>query len=293
MSLLTVRAYGFDLVSLIRWLKANLKTFKTLDQKEFLLFIYFLREVPLAPASINRQISTATCFYRFLYAKDPKWQHAIPVRYRRGKYSRSNFGSRFRVKDSRKLIEPLKRQEIDRLTQKLGPYRDRAIVTLMLFCGLRCMEVRGLKIKDIDFEEGSLRVIGKGNKERLLPLSPDVAASIQKYLKFQRPENTPTDHVFVVLKGKNRGSPLTAAGLRSLFRYHRKISGVTQANPHRLRHTFGIEMVRAGVKLATLQKMLGHTHIETTMRYINLSMQDLTDEYHRAITSIKTRYENL
>ncbi len=291
MSLLTVRAYGFDLVSLIRWLVATCKKFSALDQRDFLLFIQSLHDNRLAPASINRRISTTTCFYRFLYAKDPKWQYTLPVRHRRGRYAPRS--SRFRVKNHRKLIDPLKTADIDKLTKNISQNRDITIVSLMLFCGLRCMEVRGLQIKDIDFEGKFFRVIGKGNKERLLPLSDDVAAAIRTYIRLERPENSKTDHLFLTAKGKTRGSPLTAEGLRAVFRYHRKISGVSHANPHRLRHTFGIEMIRAGVRLPILQKMMGHTHIETTMKYVNLSMKDIADEYQKALASIQARYENL
>ena len=76
---------------------------------------------------------------------------------------------------------------------------------------------------------------------------------------------------------------MTAAGLRSLFRHHRLISRVPQANPHRLRHTFGADMVRAGISLPALMHLMGHAHIQTTMLYVQIAPQDVWREYARAV----------
>jgi site-specific recombinase XerD len=108
----------------------------------------------------------------------------------------------------------------------------------MLFSGLRSAEVLGLEVKDIDIGRGWVRVIGKGDKERRVPLDPDIASLIQSYLLAERPE-TNARALFVVLKGPHRGQPLTAAGLRRIFRYHRERAGVAAGHPHALRHSFG------------------------------------------------------
>jgi len=82
---------------------------------------------------------------------------------------------------------------------------------------------------------------------------------------------------------------MTPAGLRSLFRHHRATSGVPPANPHRFRHTFGADMVRSGVSLPALQRLMGHAHIHTTLLYIQLTPQDVFDEYSRAVAQIAKR----
>jgi site-specific recombinase XerD len=116
----------------------------------------------------------------------------------------------------------------------------------------------------------------------VLPLPAETVEALQSYLRLERPwTNSPS--LFVSLKGPHRGQPLTPAGLRSLFRHHRSCSQVPHANPHRLRHTFGADMVRAGVSLPALQHLMGHSHIHTTMLYVQLAPQDVWREYARAV----------
>jgi site-specific recombinase XerC len=117
--------------------------------------------------------------------------------------------------------------------------RDRAIAGLMLFSGLRSAEVLGLAVADVDIPRGWIKVIGKGDKERRVPLDPDVATLIQAYLLAGRPD-TASRALFVVAKGPNRGQPLTTAGLRTIFRYHRGKAAVPAGHPHALRHSFVI-----------------------------------------------------
>ena len=109
----------------------------------------------------------------------------------------------------------------------------------MLYCGLRSAEVLGMNVTDADIGGRWVQVTGKGNRERRVPLDSDVASVIQAYLLAERPETAST-RLFIVAKGPHRGQPLTAAGLRRIFRYHREISGVAAGNPHVLRHIFVI-----------------------------------------------------
>ena len=126
----------------------------------------------------------------------------------------------------------------------------------------------------------------KGRKKRLLPVPAEILDVLGQYLHLERPlANTPA--VFVCLKGHSRGQPMTVAGLRSLFRHHRLRSRIPDANPHRLRHTFGADMVRAGMSLPALQHLMGHSQIHTTMLYVQLAPQDVWREYARAIEKRK------
>ncbi len=156
----------------------------------------------------------------------------------------------------------------------------------MLLDGLRSREVLALELEDVQLADGQMRVRGKGNKQRLLPLPPDILEVLRHYLSVERPlTNTPA--LFVCLKGLQRGRPITAAGLRSLFRHHRVRSRISHANPHRLRHTCATDMVRAGMSLPALQKLMGHSQIQTTMLYVELAPQDVWREYARAIEKRK------
>jgi site-specific recombinase XerD len=158
----------------------------------------------------------------------------------------------------------------------------------MVFCGLRAGEVLSLQVKDVDIGARWLLVHGKGSKERRVPLDVDVAGMIQTYLLAERPETTSTT-LFVVAKGAHRGQPLTAAGLRRIFRYHREKSGVPTGHPHALRHTFGTALAEAGVDLAVMQALLGHAHIDTTSRYVHLAPAHVKAEFDAARERQRTR----
>ena len=160
--------------------------------------------------------------------------------------------------------------------------RDLALVGLMLYNGLRSGEALAVQLADVRLAEGQILVRGKGNKQRLLPLPQDVGQVLQKYLWLERPP-TPSPALFICLKGRRRGAALSLAGLRSLFRYHRRTSEIPQANPHRFRHTFGADMVRAGISLPALQQLMGHAQIRTTLRYVHLAPEDVWRAYRNAL----------
>jgi site-specific recombinase XerD len=148
--------------------------------------------------------------------------------------------------------------------------------------GLRSSEVLALNRDDVLLSEAQLRVCGKGNKLRFLPLAPETTQLLDHYLRLERP-NPCTAALFVSLKGPARGARMTLAGLRSLFRYHRRITGVKLANPHRFRHTFASDMVRAGVSLPALMQLMGHADIQTTLVYVHITPQDVYLQYARAV----------
>jgi site-specific recombinase XerD len=130
--------------------------------------------------------------------------------------------------------------------------------------------------------EAQLRIPGKGNKFRLLPLAPETVQLLNHYLRLERP-NPCSVALFVSLKGRARGTRMTAAGLRSLFRYHRQGTGIQLANPHRFRHTFASDMIRAGMSLPALMRLMGHEDIQTTLLYVQVTPQDVYLEYARAV----------
>jgi site-specific recombinase XerD len=146
---------------------------------------------------------------------------------------------------------------------------------------LRSAEVLGLKVRDVDIGRGWVQVIGKGDKERRVPLDPDVASLIQTYLLAKRPETT-SSALFVVAKGAHRGQPLSPAGLRTIFRYHRAKAGVPAGHPHALRHSFGTALAEAGVDLAVIQALMGHDHVDSAAAYIHLAPAHLRSAYDTA-----------
>jgi len=189
--------------------------------------------------------------------------------------------SRLRVKEPKLTIVPLSVDEVAHFWSSFRYARDLAIVGLMLMHGLRSAEVLALNPEDVLLSEGQLRVRGKGSKLRFLPLAPETTQLIDHYLRLERPDPC-SAALFVALKGPARGQRMTPAGLRSLFRHHRRATGIQLANPHRFRHTFGSDMVRAGISLPALMQLMGHADIQTTLHYVQVSPQDVYLQYARA-----------
>ena len=302
LSPLTVRAYAFDLVAVYRWLGATSRTLDKLTQTDLLNFVTHERRRGAQPASINRRLSTCTLLHRFWYPHGVPLAEgtSAPAPYYRGPGRDRRLGLHLlpkrrdlalRVKQPQKLVTPLRAEQVRHFLQSLRRYRDLAIVHLMLLCGLRSREVLFLRLGDVSLLESSVRVWGKGSKERLVPLAQLAAVSIQQYFKHERPRQGVGDFLFVCLQGKRRGMGMTPAGLRSVFRSHRKPCALRNANPHRFRHTFGTDMARGGVSLSVLQKLMGHSSAEQTLRYINLSLADVADAFRVAAAQIQKRYD--
>jgi integrase/recombinase XerD len=190
--------------------------------------------------------------------------------------------SRLRVRVPKRQIVPLSVEEVARFWSSFRTARDLAIVGLMLLQGLRSAEVLALKEDDVLLCEAQLRVRGKGNKLRFLPLAPETVQLLHHYRRLERP-NPCTAALFVSLKGPARATRMTLAGLRSLFRYHRQRTGIRLANPHRFRHTFASDMVRGGISLPALMQLMGHADIQTTLRYVQVTPQDVYLQYARAV----------
>lgn len=299
----TVRSYAFDLVSILRWLERSSVPFDELDDAELLAFVADQKAGEASPSSINRRLCTCRLMYRFLTDNEmPRGRHATtPGPHYRGPGRDKNLGLhavrrpgrlKLRVKEPRTLVEPLTTEQVRSFLATLKRYRDLGLVYLMLLCGLRSREVLRIRLPDLDLDDSRLRIRGKGGKERLMPLAHTVVTVVRSYLELERPPKISTARLFVVLKGKRRGQPMTPAGLRHIFRYRRQSKALSNANAHRFRHTFGADMARAGVRLPVLQKMMGHAHAETTLLYINLSMADIAKEYRKAAKRIQRRYRD-
>jgi integrase len=190
--------------------------------------------------------------------------------------------SRLRVKVPKRNIVPLSVNEVARFWSSFRTARDLAIVGLMLLQGLRSAEVLALNRDDALLSEAQLRVRGKGNKFRFLPLAPETVQLLEHYLHLERP-NPCSTALFVSLKGRARGARMTPAGLRSLFRHHRQTTSIKLANPHRFRTTFASDMIRAGMSLPALMQLMGHSDIQTTLLYVEVTPQDVYLQYARAV----------
>lgn len=309
----TVRSYAYDLLAFARWLAGEQLALEQVRVDVLLRFLTFCRTaampdqpggnvIPIrsgraagyAPATVNRRMAAISGLFSFREMRDPAAVNPVP----RGGATRPRAGgersgllahlggrpkdrSRLRVREPRRLPRGLDRAEVTALLGSLRTDRDRAVAGLMLFSGLRSAEVLGLAVGDVDIPRGWVRVIGKGDKERRVPLDPDVAGLVQTYLLAERPQ-TESSALFVVAKGPSRGQPLTPSGLRAIFRYHRAKAGVPAGHPHALRHSFGTALAEAGVDLAVLQALMGHDHVDSSAAYIHLAPAHVRAAYDAA-----------
>jgi site-specific recombinase XerD len=291
LSLRSLRAYGYDLLHFARWwLQGPPQSLLEMNESTLLDYVrdQLDQEPKPTPQTINHRLDVLRSLYRFhsgnpLPAGSGHFQHVYLTRSPLG-YGRPRrvLASDLRLKQPRRVIVPLSADEVAKFWHGFRTFRDLALVALMLLDGLRSHEALDLRLEDLQLAEAQIRVSGKGNKNRMLPLPAETVEVLQNYLRLERPlTNSPW--LFVSLKGRQRGQPMTVAGLRSLFRHHRLRSQVPHANPHRFRHTFGSDMVRAGISLPALQRLMGHSHIHTTMRYVQLAPQDVWREYARAV----------
>jgi site-specific recombinase XerD len=295
LSLRSLRAYAFDLLHFARWWSQRPLPLPLSEIDDTCLLDYVRSQLdlqpPPAPATVNRRLTVIRCLYRFHYGREisPGQTHLQrtytqrpPLGYGR---PRRVVVRGLRLKQPRRVIVPLSADQVARFWRSFRTFRDLAMVGLMLLDGLRSCEVLALQLADLhdlQLAEPQMRVLGKGNKARCLPLPHEIRDVLEKYLHLERPP-TNSSSLFVCLKGRHRGLPLTPAGLRTLFRHHRRTTQIPEANPHRFRHTFGADMVRAGVSLPALQHLMGHAQIHTTMLYVQLAPQDVWREYRRAI----------
>ncbi len=289
----TLRSYAHDLLHFLRWWTGVNQTDaiaeSTLNKSTLLDYIRFQanQDPQPAAASINRRVGTAERALRREFPEAqcqpvPGFQHwywrRAPLGYGRPRPALS----RPRVRTPKRVVVPLSVDEVARFWSSFCTSRDLAIVGLMLFDGLRSREVLALNCDDLLLAESQIRVSGKGNKQRVLPLAPETIKLLDHYLSLERPANCGAA-LFVSLKGRARGRRMTPAGLRSLFRYRRRATGVTQANPHRFRHTFATDMIRAGISLPALMQLMGHAQIQTTLVYVQLTPPDIYQQYARAV----------
>ena len=289
----TLRTYAHHLLHFVRWWESVHHTGDVakgdLAESTLLDYVRFQSSQQPRPSgsTINDRVAIADRALRNEFPDAPcqiarGFHHAFLSRKPMGLGRPRLAMSRLRVKASKRNVVPLSVDEVARFWSSFRTARDLAIVGLMLLQGLRSAEVLALNPDDLLLSEAQIRVRGKGSKLRFLPLAPETIQLLDHYLRLERPDPC-TSALFVSLKGRARGARMTAAGLRSLFRYHRQTTGVTLANPHRFRHTFASDMVRAGVSLPALMQLMGHADIQTTLLYLHVTPQEVYLQYARAV----------
>src|SRR3954454_9397661 len=304
----TVRAYAYDVANLGRFIEEQKIALAAVGPMDVFAWVEWQGARTLttggtvvrfgprsaAPATINRRVAAVRAFFEFLVMSRVRESNPVPAP-RRGQGlrpasrgmlghlgpGRARGGGRL-VREQRRLPESLELADVQEFLSGLRTHQDRAMVLAMLLGGLRSAEVRGLLLADVDQGRRRVRGIGKGGRERVVPVDGAFFAEVTAYLRTERPPRLATPECFVVLRGPTTGMPVSEAGLRALFRRHRSISGAGRVRPHRLRHTYGTELAAAGIDLLALRELMGHASPETTSRYVHLSTEHLAAEYAAA-----------
>lgn len=282
MSALTVDAYSRDWQTLIEWLAQEEKiepetlTLEALESNRLLRYLYYMRQKGWARTTINRRLASMKGFFK--YALKQHWIDNNPA---------EEIGL---LKQEKKLPHYLDAQEMIEVleapdAQTEAGSRDRAIMEILYGSGLRIHELVSLNIGSIDFEQGRIRVWGKGGRERMAPFGSHAREALRIYLertiaKRQAKHGSGLDApVFLNLKGGR----LTDRSVRSLVQKYCQQANVKEIlSPHGFRHSFATHLLDNGADLRAVQELLGHRRISSTQIYTHLSKQKLRRVYHNA-----------
>ncbi|NGX53653.1 MAG: Tyrosine recombinase XerD [Chlamydiae bacterium] len=263
----TVDAYQRDVNTFGDFLKKKGRTdFLGATQEEIVAHLSRLKKQDYASASISRALIAIKVFFRFLK--------------REGLVEKDISHTLETPKIWQLIPEILSTQEIDRLLAAPDPEtflgaRDRALLEVLYASGLRVSELCGLTIYDVD--DTYVRVLGKGNKERLVPIGKKAIGAIDHYLLHFRDQFS-GDRLFVTRHGK----PIHRVSVWKRVKEYAKIAGITKSiSPHTLRHSFATHLLDQGADLRVIQEMLGHSNISTTDRYIHVSQRKLKEAFSK------------
>jgi len=273
----TISAYMHDLLKLAQFSdehSGKLNPEKT-DIKTLREFLHWIHDIGLSPTSQARILSGIKAYFKFL-----KMEEIID-------HNPAQLLETPRTK--RKLPVVLSLQEIDAIVNvidmsKPQSQRNRAIIETLYGCGLRVSELTELKLSNLHFSEGFIRVIGKGNNERLVPIGETAMKEIINYVKYERvhvePQKNEEDYVFLNRRGKH----LTRVMVFTIIKQLVQAAGIHKTiSPHTFRHSFATHMVENGADLRVVQEMLGHKSILTTEIYTHIDRHYLKEtliEYH-------------
>ncbi|MFH1269465.1 MAG: tyrosine recombinase XerC [Candidatus Omnitrophota bacterium] len=263
----TIENYKLDLNDFNKFLGEA-----ALDKVDYLLlrkYLALLKERTLSSRSVGRRLSALRSFFKFLVREGFLKTNPITV-----------LSS---PKQEKHLPLFLTEEEVSKLigAVKLNnerDYRDRAVIETFYSTGIRVSELVGLDIEDIDFIAGIIKVMGKGKKERIVPVGEIALTAIRSYLDKRKKEKQP-DALFL---NKN-GTRITDRGIRNVInKYIRMASLKHGVSPHTLRHSFATHLLNRGADLRSVQELLGHVNLSTTQIYTHLTTEKLKSVYDKA-----------
>ena len=258
----TLNSYRADLVQFIKWYRNDLLS---VGRQDILNFLSFRVSGKYNPRSTSRFLSACRQFYRFCVRE--RLIDADPTRLVES------------PKIGRALPKTLTELDVEKLLaapidDPLGN-RDKAMLELLYACGLRISELIAVETSDINLQLGVIRVIGKGNKERMVPIGQAAVDAISAYLRTSRPDligMAANDTLFL----SRRGKKMTRQAFWYRIKHYAKISGINKpVSPHVIRHAFATHLLNHGADLRSLQMMLGHSDLSTTQIYTHVAQERL------------------
>lgn len=271
---LTIREYEKDIIQFIRFLE--IEGVSKLNDVEYVharLYVTNLYDEQHARTSISRKISSIRSFYKFLHREYNIRDDA--------------FQSLYHPKKETKLPHFFYEEEMEKLfeankgTDPLS-IRNMAILELLYATGIRVSELISIELRHIDSSYGVVRVMGKGRKERYVPVGDFALSAVEDYVLNSRPKLMKhTSHPFLFVN--NRGGHLTTWGVRYILNgMMEKASMHTTIYPHMLRHTFATHLLNNGADLRSVQELLGHEHLSSTQVYTHVTKEHLRKTYMNA-----------
>ncbi|HLB61763.1 MAG TPA: site-specific tyrosine recombinase XerD [Actinomycetota bacterium] len=273
----TVEAYRRDLVRYVGFLRVRgLRDARRAEEQEVASFAAELSSTrrgdgePYRTSSIVRALSSVRSFHRFLV--------------REGQARRDPTAALVRPKLPRTLPHPISIEEVGKLLAapaegSLAGLRDRAVLETLYGAGLRVSELVGLDVDDVDLEDGSVRVMGKGGKEREVPLGRYAREALESYLRRARPA-VATSRSRSALFLNLRGGRLTRQGCAKLLGACAERAGIRRpVSPHTLRHSFATHLLEGGADVRVVQELLGHASVATTQIYTLITREHLREVY--------------
>ena len=274
-SLHTITAYGNDLLFFQEFLKNNFdqELLENVNYSMIRSWIVSMVDTGISNSSVNRKIASLKAFYKFLLKT--KQIESSPLLKHKS------------LKTPKKLQIPFSENELDRVLNNLKfpegyeGIRDKLIIDLFYTTGVRRAELINLKMQNVDLHSGTLKVLGKRNKERIVPIIPILASQIKLYLSERSHLESikDADYFFLLLKGVKLNDSFV---YRLINHYFSHVSEKVKKSPHILRHTFATHLLNNGADLNSVKELLGHASLASTQVYTHSSLSELKKIYGQA-----------
>jgi len=276
----TIAAYRNDLNQLAGFIeeeaakRGSIPPWASFDRQSMLSYLLDLRQRNYAATTIARKVAAVRSFFKFMVAEG--LIKANPIQDVRS------------PKIGRSLPKPISFSQVRRLIEQPGKLstpeakRDRAMLELLYASGMRVSELVSLNLGDVDLEGGYVRCLGKGNKERVIPIYEQAVLAVKEYIEETRPQlmrNADEKALFL----NPRGERLTRQGFwQKLKGYAKSANLESEVTPHTLRHSFATHMLSGGADLRSVQELLGHANISTTQVYTHLTTEHIRRTYEQS-----------